>query len=71
MRRPITANIVRDIIIGGVFISSQIIAHTYITKVNGWITTFECGEVGDGILPRAAYANEFTRPINVMHNDSR
>lgn len=67
MRRTITADIVQGIIIGGVlaFISFQIIAHADVTKVNGWTTMFGCGEPGNGILLRAACANEFTGPINV------
>jgi hypothetical protein len=57
-----TADIVQGIITVGVlaFISFQIIAHAYVTKVNGWTTMFGCGEPGNGILLRAACANEFT-----------
>jgi len=79
MRRTITADIAQGIIIGGVlaFIIFQIIAHAYVTKVNGWTSMFGCGEPGNGILLRAACGNEFTGPINVparggvLDDDSR
>ena len=52
---------------GGVlaFITFQIIAHAYVTTINGWTTMFGCGEPGNGILLRAACAKEFPGPINV------
>jgi hypothetical protein len=67
LRRTIVSDIVQGIIAGGVlaFITFQIIAHAYVTKVNGWITVFGCGEPGNGTLLRAACANEFPGPINV------
>jgi hypothetical protein len=66
-RRTIVSDIVQGIIVGGVlaFITFQIIAHAYITKVNGWTTMFVCGEPGNGMLLRGACANEFPGPINV------
>jgi hypothetical protein len=65
--RNIVSDIVQGIIVGGVlaFITFQIIAHAYVTKVNGWTTMFGCGEPGNGMLLRAACANEFPGPINV------
>jgi hypothetical protein len=67
IRRTIVSDIVQGIIAGGVlaFITFQIIAHAYVTKVNGWTTMFECGEPGNGTLLRGACANEFPGPINV------
>jgi hypothetical protein len=67
-RRNIVSDVVQGIIIGGVlaFTTFQIIAHAYVTKVNGWTTMFGCGEPGNGILLRAACANEFIGPINVL-----
>ena len=58
---------VQGIIIGGVlaFVTFQIIAHAYVTKVNGWTTMYRCGEPANGILLRAACASEFPGPINV------
>ena len=55
-RRNIVSDVVQGIIIGGVlaFITFQIIAHAYVTKVNGWTTMFGCGEPGNGMLLRAA-----------------
>ena len=66
-RRTIVSDVVQGIIIGSVlaFITFQIIAHAYVTKVNGWTTMFGCGEPGNGTLLRAACANEFPGPINV------
>jgi hypothetical protein len=66
-RRTIVADVVQGIIIGGVlaFITFQILAHAYVTKVNGWTTMFGCGEPGNGILLRAACAGVFMGPINV------
>ena len=67
VRRNILSDIVQGIIVGGVlaFFTFQIIAHTYVTKVNGWTTMFGCGEPGNGMLLRAACAYEFPGPINV------
>src|ERR1700683_3680328 len=65
--RNIVTDIVQGIIFGGVlaFITFQIIAHAYVTKINGWTTVFGCGEPGNGILLRAACAQTFPGPINV------
>jgi hypothetical protein len=67
-RRKIVDDVVQGIIVGGVlaFITFQILAHAYVTKVNGWTTMFGCGEPGNGILLRAACAGVFTGPINVL-----
>jgi hypothetical protein len=66
-RRTSVDDVVQGIIIGGVlaFITFQIFAHAYVTKVNGWTTLYGCGEPGNGILLRAACADEFPGPINV------
>ncbi len=67
VRRTIVNDVVQGIIIGGVlaFITFRILAHAYVTNVNGWTTMYECGEPGNGILLRAACAYEFPGPINV------
>jgi hypothetical protein len=66
-RRNIVSDVVQGIIVGGVlaFITLQILAHSYVTKVNGWTTMYGCGEPGNGILLRAACAVVFPGPINV------
>jgi hypothetical protein len=66
--RTIVNDVVQGIIIGGVlaFITFRILAHAYVTNVNGWTTMYECGEPGNGILLRAACAYEFPGPINVL-----
>lgn len=66
-RRTVVSDVVQGFIAGGVlaFITFQVLAHTYVTKVNGWTTMRGCGEPGNGILLRAACANEFPGPINV------
>jgi hypothetical protein len=67
IRRTIVSDVVQGIIAGGVlaFITFQILAHAYVTKVNGWATMYGCGEPGNGILLRAACAQTFPGPINV------
>jgi hypothetical protein len=67
LRRTIVSDVVQGIIIGGVlaFITFQILAHAYVTKVNGWTTMFGCGEPESGILLRAACGIIFLGPINV------
>lgn len=66
-RRTIVSDVVQGIIVGGVLalITFQIIAHTYVTKDNGWTTMYGCGEPGNGILLRGACGAIFTGPINV------
>jgi hypothetical protein len=66
-RRNIVSDVVQGIIVGGVlaFITFQVIAHAYVTKVNGWTTMYACGEPGNGILLRAACGAIFPGPINV------
>ena len=66
-RRNVVSDVVQGVIIGGVlgFITFQIVAHTYITKVNGWTTMYGCGEPGDGLIRRAMCNVVFRGPINV------
>jgi len=66
-RRTVVSDVVQGIIAGGVlaFITFQIFTHAYVTKVNGWITMYGCGEPGNGILLRAACAQTFPGPINI------
>ena len=66
-RRTIFKDVVQGIIVGTVlaFITFQIIAHAYVTKVNGWTTMHGCGKPGNGVLLRAACGVEFMGPINV------
>ena len=67
LRRNIVSDVVQGIIAGGVlaFITFQIVAHAYVTRVNGWTTMYQCGEPGNGILLRGACAAIFLGPINV------
>lgn len=66
-RRNIVSDVVQGIIVGGVlaFITFQIIARAYVTRVNGWTTIYGCGEPGNGILLRGACGAIFMGPINV------
>lgn len=50
---------------GLALITFLIIAHTYVTKVNGWTTMFGCGEPGNGIVLRGACNAILPGPINV------
>jgi hypothetical protein len=67
VRRTVVNDVVQGIIIGSVlgFITLQILAHAYVTKVNGWTTMYGCAQPGNGILLRAACAYQFMGPINV------
>ncbi len=66
-RRNAVSDVVQGIIVGGVlaFVTFQILAHAYVTKVDGWTTMYGCGEPGNGILFRAACAQTFPGPVNV------
>jgi hypothetical protein len=67
-KRTIVLDVVQGILVGAglAFITLLIILpNVYVTKVNGWITMFGCGEPGDGILLRAACGVVFLGPINV------
>jgi hypothetical protein len=57
---------VQGIIVGGVlaFITAQIVMNAYVTTVNGWTTSFGCGELGSGMLFKAACANKLSA-VNV------
>src|SRR5215469_14122320 len=56
------SHVVQGIIVGAVlaFLTANIIMNAVMkamtTTVNGWSTTFKCGQPGNGILLRAAYA---------------
>jgi hypothetical protein len=66
--RTVTTDIVQGILIGAAlsFVTLLfILPQFYITKVNGWITMFGCGEPDSGILLRAACSVTFAGPINV------
>lgn len=66
-RRSVVSDVVQGIITGGVlaFLTFQIMAHTYVTKINGWTSIHGCGEPGNGILLRGACSAVFPGPINV------
>ena len=66
-RRNIVSDVVQGTIVGAVlaFITLQIIAHAYVTKVNGWTTMFQCGQPENSTLLRGVCAAEFPGPINV------
>jgi hypothetical protein len=65
--RTITTDVIQGILvgIGLTFITLLIIGNAYVTKVNGWTTTFGCGEPGNGLLRRAACNVIFLGPVNV------
>jgi hypothetical protein len=46
-------------------VTIEIFARIKITRINGWITMFECGEPGNGILMQAACIRIFPGPVNV------
>lgn len=63
-RRTVVSDIVQGIIAGAVLAFCTVILvfiaefHAIHTNVNGWITTLKCGEHRNGILLRAACAND-------------
>ena len=65
------SHIIQGIIVGGVlaFLTAQIIMNAVVkamtTTVNGWSTTFKCGQPGNGILLRAACARNLPA-VNVV-----
>lgn len=65
------SHIIQGIIVGAVlaFLTAQIIMNavmkTMTTTVNGWSTTFKCGQPGNGILLRAACARNLPA-VNVV-----
>jgi hypothetical protein len=65
--RSMFTDVLQGILIGFAlaFVISQIYARIKATKVNGWITMFELGEPGNGMLLRAAHAQLFPGPVNV------
>jgi hypothetical protein len=66
-KRTVLLDIIQGILIGAglAFITIFIFPKAYVTKVNGWMTLYGCGEPGNGILLRGACAITFTGPINV------
>jgi hypothetical protein len=50
---------------GFAVVTVQILATLKATKVNGWVTAFDCGRPGNGMFTRAAHAALFPGPINV------
>ena len=81
-KRTIIADLVQGIIFGGVpaFFTATLIINAEIkamqTVVNGWSVTMECGESGNGILLRAAYAKilptaNLAEEVHFQLNDDR
>ncbi len=67
LRRTIVSDVVQGIITGGVlaFVTFWVLAHAYVTRVNGWTTVYGCGEPSNSILLRGACGAIFPGPINV------
>ena len=66
--RSVTTDVVQGILAGAAlaFVTVLLILpNFYVTKVNGWTTVFGCGELGSGLLLRAACNVTFMGPINV------
>ena len=45
-------------------VTIEIVARATVTRINGWITIFGCGEPGNGMFLRAACARIFPGPVN-------
>jgi len=65
--RTVRNDVVQGVLIGFglAFVTAQAYAKIKATKVNGWITMFELGMPGNGMLLRAAHAQYFPGPVNV------
>lgn len=65
--RTVQSDIVQGILIGAglAFATAQVYGKIKGTKVNGWVTMYECGVPGNGVFLRAAHAWTFLGPINV------
>jgi len=65
-RTPFT-DIVQGILVGAALaiITFYVIAHSCVTRVNGWTTMYGCGEPENSILQRGACSAIFRGPINV------
>jgi hypothetical protein len=65
--RTVQSDVLQGILIGFglAFVTAQIFARIKAVKVNGWITMYELGEPGNGMLLRAAHAQLFPGPVNV------
>ena len=50
---------------GLAIVTIEIYARIKATRINGWITMFNCGVPGNGILMQAACARIFTGPVNL------
>src|SRR5215471_21483696 len=65
------SHVVQGIIVGGVlaFLTANLIMNAVVkavtTTVNGWSTTTKCGQPGNGILLRAAFARTLPA-VNVV-----
>jgi hypothetical protein len=64
--RAVRTDVLQGFLIGWglAFVTIYIFARTKATKVNGWITFFELGKPGNGMLLRAAHALLFPGPVN-------
>ena len=62
--RTVQNDLVQGVLIGFglAFVSAQAYARIKATKVNGWITMFGLGVLGNGMLLRAAHAQLFPVP---------
>jgi hypothetical protein len=65
--RTVQSDVIQGVLIGFglAFVSAQAYARIKATKVNGWITMFGLGVLGNGMLLRAAHAQLFPGPVNV------
>ncbi len=46
-------------------VTIEIFARVKASRINGWVTAFECGLTGNGMFTRAAHTRIFPGPINV------
>lgn len=65
--RNLFTDIVQGILVGATLaiVTFCVIAHAYVTRVNGWTTMVACGEPGNSILRRGACSAIFRGPVNI------
>ncbi len=66
--RTVSSDLIQGALIGFglAFVSAQIYARIKAQKVNGWITMFGLGDPRNGMFLRAAHAQLFLGPVNLL-----
>jgi len=65
--RPVASGAIQGIFvgIGLAFLTVHVLANLRVSRVNGWITMYGCGQPGNGMFLRAVCSHTFLGPVNV------